>query len=80
MFLYDRKADPASEHDIASAQPQVARELRARLVQWLKQRRSLGWAGGRSNDAEFLAQLAKLGYADVQRAADKPLWEDDDCD
>lgn len=79
VFLYDRKADPASEHDIASAQPQVARELRARLVQWLKQRRSLGWAGGRSNDAEFLAQLAKLGYADVQRAADKPLWEDDDC-
>lgn len=79
-FLYDLQSDPKCERDVLEQQPQKARELRAQLVDWLVKRRSLGWAGGRLNDPMFLEQLKKLGYVDVQRADDKPLFVDDDCE
>jgi arylsulfatase A-like enzyme len=79
-FLFDRRTDPACATDVTESQLDTARELRAQLVDWLRKRRSLGWAGGRLNDPEFIAQLQKLGYVDVQRNEEQPLWVEDDCD
>lgn len=78
-FLYDLRSDPACEHDVLDSQFEIAAGLRAQLVEWLEQRRSLGWAGGRLNDPAFLEQLSKLGYVSIDRPAEKPLWEPDDC-
>lgn len=79
-FLFDRRTDPACENDVLEQQLDTARALRAQLVEWLRKRRSLGWAGGRLNDPDFIAQLKKLGYVDVQRKEEQPLWVEDDCD
>lgn len=78
--LFDRIADPDGEHDLQAEQPEVARELRQELVDWLFSAPETNYSevtGG--NQAEVARQLAQLGYANTgTQAADN--WISPDCD
>jgi arylsulfatase A-like enzyme len=78
--LYDLRADPGCEHDLVATQPEVARTLRARLIEWLGAAPDLGWisdAARSGTDDEGLAQLGYTGPAATAHA--RALWADDDC-
>ena len=65
--LFDLAADPEAAHDLVGERPAEARELRVALLAWLAAAPGAGagrWAGARHTDAETLADLAALGYAD----------------
>lgn len=64
--LYDLLDDPGERRDLASREPERARELRARLEAWIAQQRALAQ---RSSDLELSAEererLRELGYLDA---------------
>ncbi|GJM20670.1 MAG: hypothetical protein DHS20C15_05850 [Planctomycetota bacterium] len=78
--LYDVQADPDCLHDLAELEPELAAELRARLIDWLALAPARGLAGGATEDPELLEQLAELGYVDHDPdAGTTSLFVDDDC-
>ena len=78
--LFDRLADPDGEHDLHAELPEVTRELRQELVDWMFAAPETNYSevtGG--NQAEVARQLAQLGYANTgTQAAD--TWISPDCD
>ncbi|MFM7299331.1 MAG: sulfatase [Planctomycetota bacterium] len=75
--LFHLTDDPDCERDLAESEPQRAKELHARLTQWLA-----GWKGERfaafkRTDAASVANLAQLGYASNTESvdADAPLFD-----
>ena len=66
MELYDRRSDTADRHDIAAANPDVARKLRGEIVQWMEAQQSvkkrLGPGGKTQLDTQTLERLRSLGY------------------
>jgi len=80
--LYDLSADPGCEHDLAAAQPQLAQQLRARLIDWLRAAPDLGWAaepGADGASSANVAGLEQLGYTGAATGPARALWTDDDC-
>ena len=74
------RVDPEAIHDLLSERPDDAARLRARLLEWLRGARELGWAGAAVDDPALIEQLRQLGY--VAPAVDEQggsLWEDDAC-
>ncbi len=73
--LYDLAADPGCERDVASSRVERARELRARLVEWLRAAQLKSWRQVSVGSAAVLENLAALGYAgDTSIAADAALF------
>ncbi len=66
--LYDLAADPECLDDIVFEHRELARELCAELVEWLRSPASNGWVGARSDDAELLRGLRALGYSEEEIA------------
>ena len=64
--LYDRKEDPADQHDLAKENPAVAKSLLAEVKAWVKEqdevRGMLGPLGETQPDEEMLDRLRTLGY------------------
>lgn len=78
--LFDRVDDPDGETDLHAELPEVTRELRQDLVDWLFAASDLNYSevtGG--NQAEVARQLAQLGYANSGTQAMK-TWIAPDCD
>jgi arylsulfatase A-like enzyme len=75
--LYDLESDPECARDLALVEKAKARELRARLVEWLQGWRGPRFAGARHEDEATTRELAELGYgsAAVDRDAGAPLIE-----
>lgn len=80
--LFDLEQDPACEHDLAGARPEVARDLRARLVAWLRAETPRGWVDPGQVNEELESTLNELGYTGPVpvKLWDQPLWRDDDCE
>ncbi len=78
--IFDRVSDPDGEHDLHAELPEVTRELRQELVDWMFAAPETNYSevtGG--NQAEVARQLAQLGYANTgTQAAD--TWISPDCD
>lgn len=81
--LYDLGADPGCREDLADAGLETARELRGRLVLWLRGYDGGRWGGGPVGDPATLENLARLGYADasgdVEGGADELFPADCAC-
>ena len=76
--LFDRSDDPECTIDLVDTRPAIAKQMRDRLVRWLKDAQNMGWASESTADAEQLATLAALGYTHGIDD-DAPLWTDDNC-
>lgn len=61
--LYDETADPAADHDLASATPAVSGTLAAQLTRFREQTRSSHPSQGADLNPEQQAMLRALGYA-----------------
>jgi arylsulfatase A-like enzyme len=61
--LYDVRADPECAQELSASRPEVAAELRAGLVHWLRSSRAQSWRAIPAGSVEILANLAALGYA-----------------
>jgi arylsulfatase len=61
--LYYLPDDPNSRTDLAAKEPQRAKEMRARLVEWLASAQNLNWLGESTGNAAFMEGLSALGYA-----------------
>jgi arylsulfatase A-like enzyme len=78
--LHDVTVDEACEHDLSAEHPELTRELRTRLVEWLRGRRTRDWSREARGDAETVArQLAELGYTGTDPAAAERDWVPVDC-
>ena len=74
--LYDTDLDPNCTMDLLEDNFEVAKELRARLIEWLLNADPRGLAGSETNDAQTIRQLAALGYTmHAQGNAAAALWE-----
>ena len=74
--LYDTDLDPNCTMDLLEENFEVAKELRARLIEWLLNADPRGLAGSETNDAQTIRQLAALGYTmHAQGNAAAALWE-----
>jgi len=65
--LFDLIDDPAEEHDVAAAHPDVVARLREPLGPWVKHGRSATAGGGQAApavDSKIRAQLEALGYSE----------------
>ena len=79
--LYDLAEDPSCEHERTEQHPEVVRQLRALLVDWLLDAPESGWnAPVDSAGAEALQELADLGYTTTMRSSTRTAWFDPDCD
>lgn len=73
--LYDLASDPGCERDVAPARVERARELRARLVEWLQAAHLKPWRQDSVGSPAVLENLAALGYAgDSQAMTDGSLF------
>ena len=63
--LYNWREDPAEEHDLASHQPHVVGDLRARLRRWQEEQGAVSAEAGEGEwevDPTTAARLRALGY------------------
>jgi len=79
LELFDLGEDPDCTVDLVRERPDVAKQMRRRLVLWLQDAHNLGWAAESTADSEQLAALAALGYTQSEDE-ETLLWTDDDCD
>jgi len=79
LRLYDLRDDPRCERELSEAQPEHARTLRARLIEWLQSAQTLDLAGAAGEDQERLERLATLGYLAPTSAPSRTLWIHDAC-
>ncbi|MBK7644966.1 MAG: sulfatase [Planctomycetes bacterium] len=70
--LYDLGRDPACEHDLAAENPGRARELREKLIAWLRAADTRPWSKLPQGNGASVEQLAALGYV----AGDSPGAEE----
>ncbi|TDJ66873.1 MAG: hypothetical protein E2O39_15705 [Planctomycetota bacterium] len=78
--LYRLSTDPECLRNVAEEAPETARQLRARLVEWLGQSSPTGLATAASVSSRAMSELAALGYATGEeevRAED--AWIDPAC-
>ncbi|MEE8468524.1 MAG: sulfatase, partial [Planctomycetota bacterium] len=77
--LYYLPDDRGCENDLVESHHERAREMRARLIEWLNAPRVMGMQRDGANRAADLAQLAELGYSDGQAPIpeDRPWYEPD---
>lgn len=77
--LYDLATDPTCVAEVSAENPDVTRELRARLVAWLEDAVPKGFARHVDISAEDLAALAALGYAGDMPDVGERRWMDAEC-
>ncbi len=78
--LYNTDVDPACTMDVLEDNFELAKELRAQLIEWLLNADPRGLAGTETNDAQTIRQLAALGYTmQAKDGSTQVLW-DVDCD
>lgn len=70
--LYQLEKDPECAVDLRGAEPAMARELRAQLVEWLRASRDLGWKRRNTRDGAMQEALQALGYAGGEDASGAP--------
>ena len=76
LELYDLARDPQCLANVAETNPDVAADLRERLVEWLSQADPVGLAMRRVASAREIADLAALGYAaDSETVEEEPWYE-----
>ena len=76
--LYDLRTDPSCTVDRSATDPGRARELRAMLIDWLKQQPEPRWSGVETADPENVTELRRLGYVSGEPSQGQAaLWEDD---
>ena len=77
--LYWLPDDRDCKNDLVESHHERAREMRARLIEWLDAPRVGGMVREGANRAADLAQLAQLGYADSEASfpLDRPWYEPD---
>lgn len=63
VHLFDLKADPGEQNDLAASQPELVKRMIARRAELLQQT-TLGAGSGRNASQEELERLRALGYAD----------------
>ena len=76
--LYNTDVDPACTMDVLEDNFELAKELRAQLIEWVLNADPRGLAGTETNDAQTIRQLAALGY--TMQAVDgstAALWDVD---
>jgi arylsulfatase A-like enzyme len=79
--LYDRSADPACLVNLAAERAEDASRLRALVIDWLLDARSMGWnVTGKAADLDALDELAELGYTTDYRDSSENLWFDLGCE
>ena len=78
--LYDLEQDPECTHTVTEQQFALARQLRARLVEWLEHASEHGFAAHAQIGTEELAQLAAMGYAGDTPEVGARRWIDPECD
>ena len=71
--LYDLEKDPECLADLNHSDPAKARELRTRLVEWLRSGRDLGWKRRNTRDGAMQDALQALGYAGGDQAGQDPV-------
>lgn len=69
--LYDLNADPAEADDLAEARPEITRQMGAVLERWRDAHDVRAPGQGASVDAERLAALQALGYAEGDAEAEE---------
>ncbi len=79
-LLYDVRADPYLQRDVASEHSKTVTALRARLVDWLAEADDTDWSSPATilPEEEVEKQLVALGYA-TEEGPRSDLWFDTDC-
>lgn len=77
--LYDVEQDPGCDRDRVAAEPDTARRLRARLVEWLQAAREPADRDAAEPDGETAGLLAELGYTGGARVGSAAWWQPDHC-
>lgn len=80
LELYHLSEDPGCDENLVESSPEVARRLQRILVAWLTGGQDLGWSREAVQDAQDLADLAALGYADEASPSEEEQRIDPDCD
>jgi hypothetical protein len=62
LELYDLRGDPQQLHDMAEAQPDMARRLTGLLDEWRARSVLVGGPTSAENEAENTSRLKALGY------------------
>jgi arylsulfatase A-like enzyme len=77
VALYYLELDPGATDDLVEKEPERARLLRRRLLEWLASRRDRGWRGAQTRDEETLRALEALGYTTGEESvpADLDFYE-----
>lgn len=78
--LYDLEQDPACEHDLSLQEHDLARTLRARLIDWLRSAPAETWRRRAAETDEDLRVLSALGYAGSGGQGGDLFPEDCDCE
>jgi len=77
--LYDLVEDPECTAAVTAEHPEVARDLRARLIAWLEAASPEGFASHAAISTEDLKALAALGYAGDMPEVGARRWIDPAC-
>jgi len=80
LELFDVSEDPECAADVEEDHPEVAREMRSQLVQWLGAASASGLARSRAVSEQSLRDLAALGYAGDTPEVGARVWIDPQCD
>lgn len=78
--LYDLGRDPGCVHELSAERPARARELRARLIEWLRAVRPLTWSQLPEGNVGSIDRLHALGYVQGEQHDARTAWFPAQCD
>ena len=78
--LYDRRIPADQRMNLAAEQPEVARRMRAMLLDWLTEAPADTFAAEAVENDELAAQLEALGYTGSSDVPYGDFWQPDDCE
>lgn len=78
--LYDLARDPGCTQELSAERPARARELRAKLIAWLRAAEPRTWSQSPQGKVGSLEHLADLGYVQRERREPSSAWFPVHCD